>query len=414
MTISLRATRVSKSALRTMLKAPITFEVTARDGEARSGILTTRRSIIETPVFMPVGTAGTVKGTRFEELEDDLDARLILGNTYHLWLRPGVDVIRGCGGLHRFISWERALLTDSGGFQVWSLGALRKITEEGAEFRSHVDGSLRFLSPEVSMEVQAALGSDIVMVFDECAAGDSPVDVSRRSMELTARWAERSRSRFDKLQLVQMDSGRLESANGTSGEQALFGIVQGGAHLDLRRESLRRTTDIGFDGYAIGGLSVGEEKSVMWDVVSRVAPEMPAHQPRYLMGVGTPEDLVEAVGYGIDMFDCVLPTRNGRTGQAFTSRGKVNVKNAQWALDTKPLDESCGCSVCRRHSRAYLRHLYLSGEMLASVLLTHHNLAFFLDTMRRVRQSIRSGEFRKFQREFTESLHEHEGQNALS
>lgn len=395
-------------------KPPITFEVTAQDGEARAGILTTRRGIIETPVFMPVGTAGTVKGMRFEALENDLDARIILGNTYHLWLRPGAEVIRACGGLHRFIGWDRALLTDSGGFQVWSLGDLRKITEEGTRFRSHLDGSTQFLSPEISMEVQAALGSEVVMAFDECAAGDAPPDVSRQSMELTARWAARSRERFDALQPEQMETGLTEATATVSGAQALFGIVQGGSHLDLRRESLARTKDIGFDGYAIGGLSVGEEKSVMWNVVSNLAPEMPVNRPRYLMGVGTPEDLLEAVSSGVDMFDCVLPTRNGRTGQAFTSRGKMNVKNAQWALDTKPLDEECECSVCKRHSRAYLRHLYMSGELLASILLTHHNLAFFLDTMRRVRQSIRSGDFMNFRRVFTERLKAYEEVKALS
>ena len=394
-------------------KPPITFEVIARDGEARAGILNTRRGAIETPVFMPVGTAGTVKGMRFEALENDLDARIILGNTYHLWLRPGAEVIRACGGLHRFIGWQRPLLTDSGGFQVWSLGNLRKITEDGARFRSHLDGSLQFLSPEISMEVQAALGSDIVMAFDECAAGDAPPDISRQSMELTARWAARSRARFDTLQSQGMDSGRT-AAGVISGAQALFGIVQGGSDLDLRRESLSRTREIGFDGYAIGGLSVGEEKSVMWKVINELAPEMPADQPRYLMGVGTPEDLVEAVSHGVDMFDCVLPTRNGRTGQAFTSRGKMNLKNAQWSSDTRPLDEACECSVCKRHSRAYLRHLCMSGELLASILLTHHNLAFFLDTMRRVRQSIRSGDFTKFRREFTEGLKAYDGEKALT
>jgi len=380
------------------------FDIAAQDGEARAGVLTTRRGKIDTPVFMPVGTAGTVKGIRFEELESkDLDAKIILGNTYHLWLRPGIDVIKSAGGLHRFTGWDRALLTDSGGFQVWSLGALRKITEEGAEFRSHVDGSQRFLSPEVSMEVQASLGSDIVMVLDECAPGEADHDEAERSMNLTARWAKRSRTAFDRLQSEGADTGRLESEE-VSGAQALFGIVQGAGHLDLRRASLEQTANIGFDGYAIGGLSVGEEKSVMFEVIGDLAPRMPKESPRYLMGVGTPEDLVEAVARGIDMFDCVLPTRNGRTGQAFTSRGKLNIKNAQWTTDSRPLDESCSCSVCRRHSRAYLRHLYMSGEMLASILLTHHNLAFFLDTMRGVRQSIRSGDFPKFRREFTERL----------
>jgi queuine tRNA-ribosyltransferase len=393
-----------------MNKQAIRYELVARDGEARSGVIQTRRGIIETPVFMPVGTLGTVKGTRFESLEAaELDARIILGNTYHLWLRPGEETIRECGGLHRFIGWERALLTDSGGFQVWSLGALRKITEEGTEFRSHVDGSQRFLSPEVSMQVQAALGSDIVMAFDECAPGDASLDVARESMLLTARWAERSRRAFDVLQKEGMDTGRINERElpvdaELSGAQALFGIVQGASHLDLRRESLERMVAIGFDGYAIGGLSVGEEKSVMYRVVEEIAPLMPEASPRYLMGVGTPEDLVECVARGIDMFDCVLPTRNGRTGQAFTSRGKLNIKNAQWTRDGRPLDEQCACSVCRRHSRAYLRHLYLTGEMLASILLTHHNLAFFLDTMRRVRQAIRSGDFTRFRREFLEGV----------
>jgi len=380
------------------------FDLAEPVGEERARVLTTRRGKIDTPVFMPVGTAGTVKGIRFEELESkDLDAKIILGNTYHLWLRPGIDVIKSAGGLHRFTGWDRALLTDSGGFQVWSLGALRKITEEGAEFRSHVDGSQRFLSPEVSMEVQASLGSDIVMVLDECAPGEADHDEAERSMNLTARWAKRSRTAFDRLQSEGADTGCLESEE-VSGAQALFGSVQGAGHLDLRRASLEQTANIGFDGYAIGGLSVGEEKSVMFEVIGDLAPRMPKESPRYLMGVGTPEDLVEAVARGIDMFDCVLPTRNGRTGQAFTSRGKLNIKNAQWTTDSRPLDESCSCSVCRRHSRAYLRHLYMSGEMLASILLTHHNLAFFLDTMRGVRQSIRSGDFPKFRREFTERL----------
>ena len=384
------------------MQKPLRFQIEAQQGEARAGVLTTRRGQIETPVFMPVGTAGTVKGIRFEELESaDLDARIILGNTYHLWLRPGIDVIRAAGGLHRFTGWDRALLTDSGGFQVWSLGALRKISEEGTEFRSHVDGSLRFLSPEISMEVQAALGSDIVMVFDECAPGKASEEETERSMNLTARWAKRSKDAFDRLQAEGADTGRVE-ADELSGRQALFGIIQGAGHRDLRRISLEQTVNIGFDGYAIGGLSVGEEKSLMFEVIEDIAPRMPKEAPRYLMGVGTPEDLVEAVARGVDMFDCVLPTRNGRTGQAFTSRGKLNIKNSQWTNDARPLDESCPCSVCRRHSRAYLRHLYMSGEMLASILLTHHNLAFFLDTMRGVRQSIRSGDFPKFRREFTE------------
>ena len=377
------------------------WDVLAREGEARGGLLRTRRGAVETPVFMPVCTQGSVKGVRFEELEaEDLDARIILANTYHLWLRPGADVIRACGGLHRFAGWRRALLTDSGGFQVFSLSHMRRVSEGGVEFRSHTDGRLCFLSPEVSMEVQAALGSDIVMAFDECPPGRASREAARASLELTARWAGRSRSRFDELQRGGADAG----SGGVDGWQAIFGIVQGATHLDLRRESLERTAGVGFDGYAIGGLSVGEEKAVMYDVVEHVAPLMPAGRPRYLMGVGTPEDLVECVARGVDMFDCVIPTRNGRNGQAFTSRGRLNIKNARWAADTRPLDEACPCAVCRRHSRAYLRHLYTAGEMLAAVLLSHHNLAFFLDTMRRVRQAIRSGEFTRFRREFLVGL----------
>jgi queuine tRNA-ribosyltransferase len=389
------------------------WRVVAREGEARAGLLRTRRGVIETPVFMPVGTLGTVKGVRFEELEaEDLDARIILGNTYHLWLRPGPEVVRACGGLHRFTGWRRALLTDSGGFQVFSLSDKRRVAEEGVEFRSHIDGRQCFLSPEVSMEVQAALGSDIVMAFDECPPGQAAHEAARSSMELTARWARRSRTRFDELQREGADAGRAVDVESEavgnvevlSGRQALFGIVQGATHHDLRRESLERTAEVGFDGYAIGGLSVGEEKPVMYEVVERVAPLMPEGRPRYLMGVGTPEDLVECVARGVDMFDCVMPTRNGRNGQAFTSRGRLNVKNAQWSQDSRPLDESCACAVCRRHSRAYLRHLFTSGEMLAAVLMSHHNLAFFLDTMRRVRQAIRSGEFMRFRLEFIERI----------
>ncbi len=375
------------------MSSAISFDILAREGEARAGLIKTRRGEIETPVFMPVGTAGTVKGIRFEELEaPDLDARIILGNTYHLWLRPGIEVIKSSGGLHKFIGWDRAMLTDSGGFQVWSLAEIRKVTEEGTEFRSHIDGALCFLSPEISMEVQTALGAEIAMAFDECPPGQIEHDAAQKSMELTLRWARRSKEAFDVLQ-----AGSLRT-------QALFGIIQGAAHLDLRRESLERTVEIDFDGYAIGGLSVGEEKAVMLDIIEDVAPRMPADRPRYLMGVGTPEDLIEGVARGVDMFDCVLPTRNGRTGQAFTSRGKLNIKNARYMIDQRPLDEACGCSVCRRHSRAFIRHLYLAGEMLAGILLTHHNLAFFLDTMRRVRQAIRSGQFAKFRREFTEHL----------
>ena len=393
---------------------PIDWQVAARDGNARTGILRTRRSVIETPVFMPVGTQGTVKGVRFEWLEQELDARIILGNTYHLFLRPGPEIIRQLGGLHKFSTWKRSLLTDSGGFQVFSLTDLRKLTEEGVEFRSHLDGSKKFLSPEVSMEVQAALDSEIVMAFDECPPGDAGFELTKKSLELTARWAKRSRDRFDELQTNGMDSGLLSVPPTTvggadlSGRQALFGIIQGAGHLELRKESLERTVGIGFDGYAIGGLSVGEEKSVMYDVIEFTAPQMPDDAPRYLMGVGTPEDLIEAVHRGVDMFDCVLPTRNGRTGGAFTSRGRINIRNAKFATDDGPLDADCGCSVCRRYSRAYLRHLYQAGEILAATLISHHNLAFFLDTMGQVRQSIKLGRFSQFRLDYLNKLREND------
>ncbi|MFV0388846.1 MAG: tRNA guanosine(34) transglycosylase Tgt [Pyrinomonadaceae bacterium] len=382
----------------------IDFEVKARDGEARTGILRTRRSVIETPVFMPVGTQATVKGVRFEWLEDELDARIILGNTYHLWLRPGVDVLRAFGGLHKFSSWNRALLTDSGGFQVFSLSDLRSMNEEGVEFRSHLDGSKMFMSPEVSMEIQATLGSEIVMVFDECPPGDAGFEKTRKSLELTARWAERSKTKFIELQDAGFDTGYLESCNGLSGRQAIFGIIQGAGHLPLRIESLQRTTAIGFDGYAIGGLSVGEEKSVMYEVVENIAPKMPREAPRYLMGVGTPEDIVEAVYRGVDMFDCVMPTRNGRTGGVFTSGGKLNIRNSRFAKDDSPLDKNCTCSVCKRYSRGYIRHLYQAKEMLAATLITHHNLAFYLNLMRGLQKAIKKQRLEVFRKDFFDSM----------
>ena len=386
---------------------PLHWEVTAREGNARTGVLTTRRSVVETPVFMPVGTQGAMKGVRFEWLESEMDARIILGNTYHLFLRPGVEVMKKMGGLHKFSTWNRSLLTDSGGFQVFSLTELRKLTEDGVEFRSHLDGSKKFLSPEVSMEIQAALGSEIVMVFDECPPGDAGFDATKKSLELTARWARRSRTRFDELQAAGEDLGFIE-ADALSGHQALFGIVQGAGHFDLRSESLDRTVEIGFDGYAIGGLSVGEEKSVMYGVLEHLTPKMPDDAPRYLMGVGTPEDLLEGVSNGVDMFDCVMPTRNGRTGSAFTSRGKINIRNAKFITDERPLDADCGCSVCRRYSRGYLRHLYQAGEMNAAVMISHHNLYFFLDLMRQVRQAIKSGNFQTFRKEFLAKLQEND------
>ncbi len=395
------------------MNKPIEWKITAQDGEARTGILRTRRSMIETPVFMPVGTQGTVKGVRFEWLEDEMDARIILGNTYHLFLRPGAEIIRKLGGLHKFTTWNRSLLTDSGGFQVFSLTDLRKLTEDGVEFRSHLDGDKKFLSPEVSMDIQSALGSEIVMVFDECLPGAEGIDATRKSLEMTARWAVRSKNQFNNLQENGQDSGFTE-AESLSGRQALFGIVQGAGHLNLRKESLDKTVDIGFDGYAIGGLSVGEEKSVMYEVLEFLAPQMPNDAPRYLMGVGTPEDLIEAVYRGVDMFDCVMPTRNGRTGSAFTSHGKLNIRNAKFAADIEPLDKECACSVCRRYSKAYLRHLYQAKEMLAATLISHHNLAFFLDTMKKIRQAIQLRNFGEFRQAFLNKISDGESENKLT
>ncbi|NNE68211.1 MAG: tRNA guanosine(34) transglycosylase Tgt [Pyrinomonadaceae bacterium] len=382
----------------------IEWEITARNGEARAGRLRTRRSVIETPVFMPVGTQGTVKGIRFEDLETDIDARIILGNTYHLWIRPGPELIRNAGGLHEFTSWNRSILTDSGGFQVFSLSDLRKMSEDGVEFRSHLDGTKMFMSPEISMEIQAALGSEIVMVLDECPPGDAGIESTRESLELTARWADRSKGRYLELQDSGKDSGFIPpesiETGGLTGHQALFGIIQGAGHLDLREESLKRTVEIGFDGYAIGGLSVGEEKDVMYEVIEHTAPRMPADAPRYLMGVGTPEDLVEAVYRGVDMFDCVMPTRNGRTGGVFTSSGNLNIRNAEFASDNDPLDPNCGCSVCGRYSRGYIRHIYQAKEMLAATLISHHNLAFFADTMKRCRKAISGNKYESFRADF--------------
>jgi queuine tRNA-ribosyltransferase len=371
-------------------------------GRARTGRLTTPHGCVDTPAFMPVGTQGSVKALSQEMLEA-AGAQIILGNTYHLYLRPGHDVINRLGGLHRFISWEKPILTDSGGFQVFSLGPLRKMSEEGVEFRSHIDGSTYFLSPEKSMEVQVALGSDIAMTFDECTPHPVSREEASRSLELTGRWARRSRSHFQKL-ILEPGSAGAAGISVVNGGQALFGINQGGTYLDLREQSVAGLIETGFDGYAIGGLSVGEEKEAMFEVVSHVAPLLPSDRPRYLMGVGTPEDIVEAVGLGVDMFDCVMPTRNARNGQLFTSRGRMNIKNARYREDGRPVDEACGCAVCAKYSRAYLRHLHMSGEILWSVLSTLHNACFYLDTMSRIRQAIELGTFSEFHDSFLSGL----------
>ncbi len=345
------------------------FEYLNNDGLARRGRVHLQRGTIETPAFMPVGTYGTVKGMTPEELAD-AGAEIILGNTFHLMLRPGVDIIRAHGGLHGFMHWERPILTDSGGFQVFSLGELRKITEEGVTFRSPVNGDKVFMGPEESMAVQRALGSDIVMAFDECTPYPADADTARRSMELSMRWARRSKT-----------------AHGDN-PAALFGIVQGGMYPDQRLESLQALTDIGFDGYAIGGLSVGEPKDEREAILDHLTPKMPDEAPRYLMGVGTPEDIVEAVRRGVDMFDCVMPTRNARNGHLFTHNGVVRIRNRRHAEDTGPLDPHCDCYTCRNYSRAYLRHLDKCNEILGARLNTIHNLHYYQTLMRELRQAI--------------------------
>jgi len=380
------------------------FERIATDTttHARAGRITTAHGVIDTPAFMPVGTQGTVKALTQQMLEE-AGASIILGNTYHIYLRPGYETINQLGGLHRFISWERPILTDSGGFQVFSLNSLRKLSEEGVEFQSHVDGSAHFLSPEKSMDIQAALGSDIVMAFDECTPFPATHAEALASLELTGRWARRSKQRLGELHEnpAVPESAGIRIVNQT---QALLGIIQGSTFLDLREQSLAGLIDVGFDGYAIGGLSVGEEKSAMFEVVSHIAPMMPEGKPRYLMGVGTPEDLVEAVALGVDMFDCVMPTRNARNGQLFTSHGKLNIKNARYKDDAQPIDDACRCAVCARYSRAYVRHLYMCGEILGSVLSSLHNVSFYLDMMRTMRQSIVLGTFIEFRDSFLSGL----------
>jgi queuine tRNA-ribosyltransferase len=441
----------------------IQFQVEATSGSARVARLITPHGEVETPVFMPVGTLASVKGVPQDVLEE-LGVQILLGNTYHLYLRPGVEQVRKLGGLHRFMAWPRAILTDSGGFQVFSLSELRKITEEGVTFRSHLDGSSHFFSPESATEAQIGLGADIIMAFDECTEYPAEREKVRESMELTLRWAERSKKYFEEhknevpwnrvgtavrgcpgeRQLTsaasfeenprfldsssprgrgsdsaRADNGVTEAQTSSSGRasasspiaelrsagqvrtpaptwdqptQALFGIVQGGMDPELRKESAERTVEIGFAGYAIGGLSVGEPRATTREIAEATVQHLPADRPRYLMGVGTPEEIVQYARLGIDMMDCVLPTRAARHGLLFTSQGKVSIKQARYAGDEGPLDPECGCRVCARYSRAYLRHLYASNEVLAQVLNTVHNLSFYLDTMRAVRDDIRFGE----------------------
>jgi queuine tRNA-ribosyltransferase len=401
----------------------IQFEIEVTRGAARAGKLITPHGVVETPVFMPVGTLGSVKGVSQDVLEE-LGVEILLGNTYHLFLRPGVETVRKLGGLHRFIAWDRAILTDSGGFQVFSLNDLREVSEEGVAFRSHLDGSAHFLSPEKSMEVQIGLGADIIMAFDECTEYPADGQRARASMEMTLRWAERCKKYFEEhknevpwsssqlsavssqgkqvLRFAQGDKSGDEDnprvdnrgddncGDERSQTQSLFGIVQGGMDAELRRESAGRTVDIGFPGYAIGGLSVGEPRELTRDIVLSTLEHLPSNQPRYLMGVGTPDEIAFYAKSGVDMMDCVLPTRAARHGLLFTSEGKLSIKQARYAQDESALDAACDCRVCRRYSRAYLRHLYASNELLAQVLNTVHNLHYYLSTMRTVRAWIRA------------------------
>lgn len=359
------------------IEAPGHFLVTHQAGNARAAVLQTSHGAIETPIFMPVGTKATVKGMLPHELEE-LGAQIILGNTYHLHLRPGEQIIEKLGGLHKFMNWKRPILTDSGGFQVFSLSQLRDMTEEGVMFRSHLDGAKCFISPEISMQIQMALGSDIIMAFDECLAHPSPRDKILESMALTKRWLERSKEAM------------------TRKESLLFGIVQGGLELDLRMKSLEDITSVDLPGYALGGFSVGEPIHLMHELVKVVGPQMPKEKPRYLMGVGTPLDLILCVDSGIDMFDCVMPTRVARNGTLFTWSGKISIKRNEYREDQAPLDSECDCYTCKNYSRAYLRHLFLAGEMLAARLNTIHNLHFYLNLMKKSRDAIREGRWEEF------------------
>ena len=440
--------------------AELEFRIVRRDGAARRGELTTPHGIVQTPAFMPVGTRGAVKAVTHRDLQD-MGAEIVLGNTYHLYLKPGDELIARCGGLHTFIGWDHPILTDSGGYQVFSLASMRRIHEEGAEFRSHLDGSLHMLTPERAVDIQMRLGSDIAMVLDECVttatpeadpvtgrsgsrrraadpgrgasaqpqsrpvdvadtgipdaplvgetrgrsgpqrARSDPKSVARGAMERSARWAARARTR--QLQL-RHDPRSAPEVTITNSDQAQFGIIQGGTYTDLRTESVQRTVELEFEAYAIGGLSVGEPVALMYDVVAHTAPLLPEDRPRYLMGTGMPDDLIECVARGIDMFDCVLPTRNARNGQLITSRGPLVIKNARYAEDMSPPDPDCGCYTCRHFSRAYLRHLFIAGEMTAATLNSLHNLHFYLDTMRRIREAIVFGSFEKLRREFHQTF----------
>jgi len=355
--------------------------VTVSDNSrARAGVLYTAHGMIETPIFMPVGTAGTVKGIHTRDLKDDIQAQIILGNTYHLYLRPGMDVIEKAGGLHKFNGWDKPLLTDSGGFQVFSLGDIRKLSEQGAKFQSHIDGSYHQFTPESVIDIQRIIGADIIMAFDECTPGDADYNYAKKSMELTHRWLDRCFTQFN------------NTLPKYGHEQSLFPIVQGSTYADLRKLAVAQVKNTNADGYAIGGLSVGEEAEVMYEMTELVTADLPENKPRYLMGVGTPENILESIDRGVDMFDCVMPSRNGRNGMLFTSNGKINIRNKKWENDHSPIDEM-GISFVDSYSKAYLRHLVISNEMLGAQIATQHNLAFYLWLVKTARQKIIEGNF---------------------
>ena len=382
------------------MSEPVEFRVTHRDGNARRAELVTAHGMVTTPAFVPVGTRGVVKAMTPRDLLE-VGAQIVLANTYHLYLRPGDSLIARCGGLHRFMGWPGPILTDSGGYQVFSLGSMRAIDEHGVRFRSSLDGSQHLLTPEKATESQSRLGSDIAMALDECTAYPASLAEARVSMERTLRWARRARDRFLSL---KAGSGAVVDLAGTNPGQVQFGIVQGGVHCELRDTSARETIAVGFDGYAIGGLSVGEPVAEMYDVVAHTTQMLPADQPRYLMGTGLPDDLVESVARGIDLFDCVLPTRNARNGQLFTREGRIVIKHARYAEDQRPPDPSCPCYTCQHFSRAYLRHLFIAREISSATLNTLHNLHFYLDTMRQIREAIVFGSFEQFRQAFHQTF----------
>ena len=386
------------------------FRIIKKDNNARLGQITTQRGVINTPAFMPVGTNATVKAMSPEEMTG-LGAEIILSNTYHLFLRPGHKVIKEVGGLHKFMNWDGPILTDSGGFQVFSLSPLRNIKDEGVEFRSHIDGSLHFLTPELVMEIQCALGSDIAMVFDECTPYPADREYALNSLKLTSKWAKRCKDYHEEMRRRTV-SGVGATPSGCPGQaqgpaptsQSLFGIVQGGMYKDLRRQSADELIAMDFDGYALGGLSVGEPKELMYEMINYSTPLLPEEKPRYLMGIGDLMDVFEAVAAGIDMFDCVMPTRNARNGTLFTSQGRVSIKREEFKKDNRPLDPDCDCYTCRNYSLSYLRHLYMSKEILSMRLNTTHNLHFFMEFFRKMREAIGKGEFEKFRKEWTPIL----------